>query len=65
MLTLVSYEQCLHYYRYTDFNEMVKVLYQLTILLIGFTLEDVYRRLPKDDLRLLLKFLTNNAPSGA
>jgi hypothetical protein len=41
-----------------DFNEMVKILYQLPYF-NRYTLED-YTGLPKDDLRLLLKFLTNN-----
>ena len=41
-----------------NFNEMVKILYQLPFF-NRFTLED-YTGLPKDDIRLLLKFLTNN-----
>jgi hypothetical protein len=41
-----------------DFNETIKTLYQLPYF-NRFTLED-YTGLPRDDLRLLLKFLTNN-----
>lgn len=42
----------------TDFNEMSKIIYQLPYFSRA-TLED-YTGLSKDDLRLLLKFLTNN-----
>ena len=42
----------------TDFNEMSKVIYQLPYFSRA-TLED-YTGLSKDDLRMLLKFLTNN-----
>lgn len=42
----------------TDFNEMSKILYQLPYFSRA-TLED-YTGLAKDDLKMLLKFLTNN-----
>ena len=42
----------------TDFNEMAKILYQLPYFSRA-TLED-YSGLSKDDLRMLLKFMTNN-----
>lgn len=42
----------------TDFNEMAKILYQLPYFSRA-TLED-YSGLGKDDLRMLLKFMTNN-----
>jgi hypothetical protein len=41
-----------------DFNEMAKILYQLPYFSRA-TLED-YTGLSKDDLRMLLKFLTTN-----
>lgn len=41
-----------------DFNEMVKILHQLPYFSRN-SLED-YTGLPRDDLKLLLKFLTNN-----
>lgn len=41
-----------------DFNEMAKVLYTLTYFSRN-TLED-YTGLPREDMRVLLKFLTNN-----
>ena len=42
-----------------DFNEMVSILYQLPYFSRA-TLED-YTGLPKDDLRMLLKFMTTNS----